>query len=89
MPFFILIPLFTVIREPLTYILMESQEISAQIIDVIKAAAPEMFSKNSYYDQVTAAQAIPQFAEQLKAAIPGISEVTLAGGPLLLWQDRR
>ena len=78
-PFFILIPLFTVIREPLTYILMESQEISAQIIDVIKAAAPEMFSKNSYYDQVTAAQAIPQFAEQLKAAIPGISEVTLAG----------
>ena len=35
-PLFILIPLFTVIREPLTYILMESQEVSAQIIDVIK-----------------------------------------------------
>jgi len=78
-PLFILIPLFTVIREPLTYILMESQEVSAQIIDVIKAAAPEIFSKNNYYDQVTAAQAIPQFAEQLKAAIPGISETTLAG----------
>ena len=78
-PLFILIPLFTVIREPLTYILMESQEVSAQIIDVIKTAAPEIFSKNNYYDQVTAAQAIPQFAEQLKAAIPGISETTLAG----------
>ena len=78
-PLFILIPLFTVIREPITYILGEGAEAAAQIIDVIKTAAPEMFSKNSYYDQVTAAQAIPQFAEQLKAAIPGISEVTLAG----------
>ena len=78
-PLFILIPLFTVIREPLTYILGETAEVSAQIIEVIKTAAPEIFSKNNYYDQVTAAQAIPQFAEQLKAAIPGISENTLAG----------
>ena len=78
-PLFILIPLFTVIREPLTYILGETAEVSAQIIQVIKAAAPEIFSKNNYYDQVTAAQAIPQFAEQLKAAIPAISETTLAG----------
>ena len=79
-PLFILIPLFTVIREPLTYILGETAEVSAQIIDVIKTAAPEMFNlKNSYYDQVSAAQAIPQFAEQLRAAIPGISEATLAG----------
>ena len=78
-PLFILIPLFTVIREPLTYILGETAEVSAQIIEVIKNAAPEMFSKNSYYDQVTAAQAIPLFAEQLKVAIPGISETTLAG----------
>ena len=79
-PLFILIPLFTVIREPLTYILGESAEVSAQIIEVIKTAAPEMFNlKNSYYDQVSAAQAIPQFAEQLRAAIPGISEATLAG----------
>ena len=38
-----------------------------------------MFSGNSYYDQVIAAQAIPQFVEELKAAIPGISEATLAG----------
>ena len=78
-PLFILIPLFTVIREPLTYILGETAEVSAQIIEVIKAAAPEIFSKNNFYDQVSAAQAIPQFAEQLKAAIPGISEATLAG----------
>ena len=78
-PLFILIPLFTVIREPLTYILGETAEVSAQIIEVIKSLAPEIFSKNAYYDQVTAAQAIPQFAEQLKAAIPAISDTTLAG----------
>ena len=78
-PLFILIPLFTVIREPLTYILGETAEVSAQIIEVVKSLAPEIFSKNAYYDQVTAAQAIPQFAEQLKAAIPAISETTLAG----------
>ncbi len=78
-PLFILIPLFTVIREPLTYILMESQEVSAQIINVIKGLAGDQFSSNNYYDQVTAAQLIPQFAAELKAAIPGISETTLAG----------
>ena len=79
-PMFILFPLFTVIREPMTYILMESEETIVQIIAIIKEAAPEMFNlKNNYYDQVSAAQAIPMFAEQLKAAIPGISENTLAG----------
>ena len=78
-PMFILIPLFTVIREPMTYILMESEETIAQIISIIKELAPTMFSSNNYYDQVVAAQAIPQFAAELKAAIPGISETTLAG----------
>ena len=78
-PLFILIPLFTVIREPITYILGEGAEVAGQIINVVKAAAPEMFSSNTYYDQVTAAQAIPQFVEQLKAAIPSISEATLTG----------
>ena len=78
-PMFILIPLFTVIREPMTYILMESEETIAQIIAIIKELAPTMFSSNNYYDQVVAAQAIPQFAAELKAAIPGISETTLAG----------
>ena len=78
-PLFILIPLFTVIRQPITYILMESEEVAAQIISVIKTASPEIFSSNSYYDQVIAAQAIPQFVEELKAAIPGISETVLAG----------
>lgn len=78
-PMLILFPLFAVIRQPITYILLESQEITSQIISVIKTAAPDIFSSNSYYDQVIAAQAIPQFANELRAAIPGISEFALAG----------
>ena len=78
-PMLILFPLFAVIRQPITYILMESEEVSMQIVSFIRNAAPELFSPNNYYDQVIAAQAIPQFAEELKAAIPGISELALAG----------
>ena len=81
-PLFILFPLFTVIREPITYILGESAEITAQIIEVIKAASPELFSSaraGGYYDQVIAASAIAQHASALSAAIPGISAETLAG----------
>ena len=78
-PMFILFPLFTVIREPITYILGENAEVTAQIVAVIKDLAPEIFSKNNYYDQVSAAQAIATYASELKAAIPGISEATLVG----------
>ncbi len=79
-PLLILLPLFTVIREPITYILGESAEVSQQIIDVIKSHAGELFnSKNAYYDQVTAASMITAYAAELQAAIPGISADTLAG----------
>ena len=78
-PMFILFPLFTVIREPMRYILMESEEVIPQIISVIKDLAPTIFSNNNYYDQVIAAQAIPQFAAELQAAIPEIGARTLEG----------
>ena len=78
-PMFILFPLFTIIREPMRYILMESEEVIPQIISVIKDLAPTIFSNNNYYDQVIAAQAIPQFAAELQAAIPEIGARTLEG----------
>ena len=80
-PMLILIPLFTVIREPIVYVLGESAEMAQQIIEVLKNIAPEQFSgsKNSYYDQVFAAQAITKYAAELKEAIPALSEATLAG----------
>ena len=77
-PMLILIPLFTVIRQPIIYMLGESAEVAQQIIDVIKAAAPDLFG-NEYYAQVTAAGVISQYAAEIQAAIPGISAETLAG----------
>jgi YidC/Oxa1 family membrane protein insertase len=78
-PLLILWPLFAVIREPITYMLGESAEVAQQIIEVIKTAAPDSFSGNAYYHQVTAAQLIPQFAAEIQAAIPGINPETLTG----------
>ena len=78
-PLLILFPLFTVIREPITYILGESAEVTQQIIDVVKANAPELFSGNNYYNQVVAASVISKYAAEISAAIPGISAETLAG----------
>ena len=77
-PLLILLPLFTVIREPINYILGESAEVTAQIIEIIKGLNESAFG-NAYYDQVTAASLIPQYAAEIKAAIPAISADTLAG----------
>ena len=79
-PMLILFPLFTVIREPITYILGESAETAAQIVAVVKELAPTMFNaKNNFYDQVTAASLIAQYAAEIQAVIPEISAETLAG----------
>mgnify|MGYP000898167888 CR=1 FL=1 len=78
-PILILFPLFAVIRQPITYILMQSADTAKQIVEVIKTAAPDMFTSNAAYEQVVAAQLIPQYAAELRAAIPGISETVLAG----------
>ncbi len=78
-PMFILFPLFTVIREPITYILGCGAEMSAQIVEIIKNLNPEAFGGNAYYAQVTAAQLIPQYAAEIKAAIPAIEDAVLAG----------
>ena len=79
LPLLILFPLYTVVREPIEYMLHESADVAAQIVAVIKEAAPDLFSSNSYYDQMIAAPQIPNFVEQIKAVLPDISETTLEG----------
>ncbi len=78
-PLLILIPLYTIVREPITYILGESKEVTAQIIEAIKAAAPEgtFTANNAYYDQMTAAALIPQYKEALASL--NLSAQTLNG----------
>ena len=79
-PLLILLPLYAVVRQPITYILHESAETAAKIVETMKTASPELFERvNSFYEQMTAAKHIPEFAEALKAAVPEIKEATLAG----------
>ena len=79
-PLLIMFPLYTVVRQPITYMLHEAADVATQIVDVIKGAAAEgTFSSNDYYDQMIAAPLIPQFVEQLKAALPTLSQSTLEG----------
>ena len=78
-PIFILWPLLAMIREPIVYLLGQTPEVAAQIVSVVKEAAPNLFGSSEYYNQVIAAQAIPQYAEQIKAVVPGISADALAG----------
>ena len=78
-PLFILLPLFTVIREPLTYVLGENAEVSAQIVATLKELIPGGLGSHVAYEQVAAAQMVPQYAAELKAAIPEIADKTLGG----------
>ena len=68
-PLLILLPLYTVVRQPLIYLLQENADTAAKIVETIKTALPGEFSKNGYYDQLIAAPLIPQFADQLKDVV--------------------
>ncbi len=79
-PLFVLIPLFTVIRQPIVYMLGEDLAVAEKIVEVIKGLAAEgIFSNNSYYDQVVAAKYIPDFLPQLEQAGIVLSETAKAG----------
>ena len=78
-PLLILFPLYTVIREPINYMLHTGAEMAAQIVDVIKTADPSLFTGNNFYDQIVAARHIHEFAAELTAAVPGIDPSILEG----------
>ena len=67
-PLLILIPLYSIIRQPIQYMLHESAETVTAIIEAMKAASPELFTGNQFYDQLIAARHIPDFVDVLQAA---------------------
>jgi YidC/Oxa1 family membrane protein insertase len=79
-PILILIPLYSVVRQPISYMLHESSETITAIIEQLKALSPDSFTAaGGYYDQMVAAPLIPQFAEKLKEILPSLSSATLEG----------
>ena len=78
-PLLILIPLYAVVRQPIVYMLHETADAAAQIVEIVKEGVPAAFGNNAYYDEMVAARYIPDFVESIKAAIPTVSEKTLLG----------
>lgn len=77
-PLLILLPLYTVVRQPIVYMLHESLETADKIVEIIQNAIPDQFGNNSYYYQMVAARHIPEFVEEIKNAVT-VGSNTLAG----------
>ncbi len=78
-PLLILLPLYTVVRQPIVYMLHESAENTTRIVNLIRESMPNLFTGNTYYEQLFAAPHIPEVADKLKNIIPDISQNTLNG----------
>ena len=78
LPLFILIPLYAVIRMPIQYMLHMNADQAAAIVKVIADGGIEL-GKNTAYQQMIAANYIPQFADAIRAAVPEVTERCLEG----------
>ena len=65
-PLIILLPLYYVIREPITYMMHNSRSISEAIVAFLQASG-ENLGKNAYYAQLAAAGHIGDYMEELKS----------------------
>ena len=74
-PILILFPLYSVVRQPIMYILHETEEITAAIMTAIKTAQPDLIAANAtFYEQMIVAPRLPSLAE----AIPALKEIAAA-----------
>ncbi len=65
-PLLILLPLYYVIREPITYMMHNQRSVSEAIVAFMQASGVNL-GKNTYYAQLAAAGHIGEFADELKA----------------------
>ncbi len=71
LPLLILWPLYSVIREPITYMLHFSAEQAKQIVDIIGAHLD--LGSNNYYHQLIAASHIGEFAAEIREAMADLA----------------
>ena len=81
LPLLLLFPLYAVVRQPLTYLLHLNADQVSKIIEILKNGGVALgeSTRSSFYQQMVAASHIPEFADQIRAALPGISETALKG----------
>ena len=70
-PLLILLPLYNVIREPITYMMHNSRSISEAIVAFLQASG-ENLGKNAYYAQLAAAGHIGDYADKLREVLQSI-----------------
>ncbi len=68
-PMLILIPLYYVIRQPLTYVMGLAETEIAQIVEILVSHGIEIDTSNYYYQTVVAGY-IGEFFTEIKAAVP-------------------
>ena len=76
-PLLILFPLYTVIRQPIVYMLGESLEVAEQMVAVVREQAPTLFTQNDFYDQIIAARHLGDYAAAIQDAVPTVNEAVL------------
>ena len=64
-PLLIMLPLYYVIREPITYMMHNSRSIAAAVVAYIQASGVEL-GGNAYYAQLAAAGHLGEFLDELK-----------------------
>ena len=70
-PLLILIPLYSVIREPITYLMHYTADEAKQIVEVVGKYVT--LSGNQYYHQLEAAAHIGELKDQIVSALPAIN----------------
>ena len=79
LPLLILIPLYSVIRFPIQYMLGETKEVANTIIEAMRTIAPDLLTGTNGNEQLVVAGNLSQYTDALKAALPELSAETLAG----------
>lgn len=70
-PLLIMLPLYYVIREPITYVMHIPADQAAQIVDIISSHV--QLTGNKYYHQLAAAKYIGEYMPEILAAIPTLT----------------
>lgn len=78
-PLLLLIPLYVVIREPLTYMLHFTAEQSASIVATMKTLIPDAFGGNAFYDQLISAAHLSEYSSQILEALPELADRANSG----------
>ena len=79
LPLLILIPLYSVIRFPVQYLLSQTTEVANAMVEAFKTIAPDLMSKAAGYEEIVVAGNLAQYFDALKAAVPEITEAAKAG----------